>query len=229
MEEFSFTRAAIRRQLQELVDESYRKFSQKLIPECKNILGVRLPLLRKLARRIARADWEKYLQMAGDDSLEETSLQGLVIGYITVPIQTRLTLIEKFVSKIDNWGTNDTFCGTLKFRREEGPDVWKFLQFYLGDSRPFFLRFGMVMLLKFIDGEHIDDIFTLLVKINSDNRYVKLAAAWLIAECCVHFPAKTMEFLAVEGLDRWTKNKAIQKITESLRIDRAIKTKLRGP
>jgi hypothetical protein len=39
----------IKEQLTELADPEYRQFSAALIPNIRNILGVRLPELRKLA------------------------------------------------------------------------------------------------------------------------------------------------------------------------------------
>ncbi|MDR1435451.1 MAG: DNA alkylation repair protein [Puniceicoccales bacterium] len=220
-------REEICKQLWALADPNYQKFSQKLIPEGKNILGVRLPALRKIAKGIAKSDWKSYLQAAGDDSFEEITLQGLVIGYISIPLESRLTLIKNFVPKIDNWGICDTFCGTLKFNSEDKAILWDFLGPFFQDNRPFFLRFAIVMLFKFIDGERVDSIFSILSTVRQDHRHVTLAKAWLIAECCVHFPEKTIAFLGVQALDPSTQNVAIQKIMESFRIDALTKAKIR--
>ncbi|MDR2371593.1 MAG: DNA alkylation repair protein [Puniceicoccales bacterium] len=208
----------IKRQLYELIDRDYQKFSQKLNPDGKNILGIRLPNLRKIAKQIAKSDWENYLRTATDDSFEEILLQGLVIGYIRIPIEGYLQLIKDFIPKIDNWATCDTFCGTIKISSKNSDIVWNFLQQFFRDDRPFFLRFALVMLFKFIDKEHIASIFTIISKIHSDNRYVKLAIAWLTGECCVYFSEQTINFLESKVLDPYVQNIAIRKITESFRI-----------
>jgi 3-methyladenine DNA glycosylase AlkD len=212
-----------KKQLYALADPKYQKFSQKLNPDGKNILGIRLPDLRKIAKQIAKSDWENYLQTATDDSFEAILLQGLVVGYVAIPIGKHLQLIENFIPKIDNWGICDSFCGTIKIEPEDRTIVWDFLQPFFQDDRPFFLRFAIVMLFKFIDGEHIDSIFTIISKIRHDNRYVKLAIAWLIGECCVYFPEKTIEFLKSKMLDSWTQSMAIRKITESFRLPYSVK------
>ncbi|MDR1366777.1 MAG: DNA alkylation repair protein [Puniceicoccales bacterium] len=219
----AFMQLKIKKQLLTLADLNYRKFSQKLNPDGKNILGIRLPDLRKIAKQIAKSDWENYLHTATDDSFEEILLQGLAIGYIRIPIEEHLLLIGNFVSKIDNWGICDTFCGTIRIRPEDRAIVWDFLQPFFQDERPFFLRFAIVMLFKFIDEEHIGIIFTIISKIRHCNRYVKLSIAWLIGECCVHFPGKTIKFLESKALDPLTQNIAIQKIAESFRIDTCTK------
>jgi 3-methyladenine DNA glycosylase AlkD len=208
----------IKKQLYTLADLKYQKFSQKLNPDGKNILGIRLPDLRKLAKQIAKSEWESYLRTAMDDHFEEILLQGLVIGYISIPIEKHLQLIKNFIHKIDNWATCDTFCGTIKIRAEDRAIVWNFLQPFFRDSRPFFLRFAIVMLFKFINKGYIDIIFTIISQIRHDNRYVKLAIAWLVGECCVYFPEKTIEFLKSKFLDPRTQNIAIRKIMESFRI-----------
>ncbi len=51
----------IREQIFQLADEDYQKFSSNLLPTTNNILGVRLPQLRKLAKVIAKEDWRKFL------------------------------------------------------------------------------------------------------------------------------------------------------------------------
>ena len=218
-----FMQLEIKKQLYELIDRDYQKFSQKLNPDGKNILGIRLPDLRKIAKQIAKSDWDTYLRTATDDSFEGILLQGLVIGYVRTPIERYLQLIKDFIPKINNWATCDTFCGTIKISPEDSGIIWEFLQPFFRDDRPFFLRFAIVMLFKFIDEKHIADIFVIISKIRSDNRYVKLAVAWLIAECCVHFPGKTMAFLQSRKVDPPTQNATIRKITESFRIPIAVK------
>ena len=52
----------------------------ELMEELENVLGIRLPVLRKIARQIAAGDWRTYLAEAEDFYFEERMLQGLVIG-----------------------------------------------------------------------------------------------------------------------------------------------------
>lgn len=59
----------IKEQLRELAEEEYRIFSSGLLPETENILGVRLPMLRRIARKLARGDWREYLNKCGFGSL----------------------------------------------------------------------------------------------------------------------------------------------------------------
>ena len=56
--------------LLQIAEEEYRKFNEKIIPCDHPILGIRMPVLRKLAKDIARGDWKSYLKVAKDDSHE---------------------------------------------------------------------------------------------------------------------------------------------------------------
>ena len=52
----------IRTQIFELIDPNIKNFQQRLIPNIDNVLGVRLPELRKIAKKIAKDDWRTYLK-----------------------------------------------------------------------------------------------------------------------------------------------------------------------
>jgi 3-methyladenine DNA glycosylase AlkD len=104
----------IRQQLETLAEEKYRVFTSSLTPGKENILGVRLPLLRKLAKQLAKEDWRSYLKEAQDSSMEEVLLQAMVIGYCNAGIEEKLELVAAFVPKIDCWPVCDSFCTGLK-------------------------------------------------------------------------------------------------------------------
>ena len=43
-------------------DKTYQTFMKKLLPGTENILGVRLPELRKLAKEISKGEWKVFLE-----------------------------------------------------------------------------------------------------------------------------------------------------------------------
>lgn len=198
-----------------LADENYRRFSTSLLPGVENLIGVRLPALRSIAKDLARADWHSYLQGAQDDTFEEIMLQGMVIGMVHTDFQTLAVLIEEFVPKIDNWSVCDSFCAGLKQTKLFPTQMWIFLQPYLYADRPYHLRFGIVMLLNYyINDAHIDRVFLLLDDIRHENYYVKMAVAWTVSACYRKFPDKTLIYLNQNKLDDFTYHKALQKICE---------------
>lgn len=220
---------AVRKQILALADPDYQKFSAALLPNVNDILGVRLPLLRKMAKKIASDDWRAYIADAQSEYFEEIMLQGMVIGYAKADIEEILTYTYAFVKKIDNWSVCDSFCTGLKITKINMKCVWEFLQQYFNSEKEFEVRFGVVMLLSFyIDEEYIDRVLALLDQVKHPGYYVKMAIAWAVSICYIKFPEKTMAYLKNNMLDDFTYNKALQKITESYRVDREEKNIIRS-
>ena len=78
----------IKQQLSALAEEQYQQFSCKLIPGADNILGVRIPQLRSMAKKLAKEDWAGFLAVADESSHEMLILQGLVIGFAKTDLET---------------------------------------------------------------------------------------------------------------------------------------------
>lgn len=91
----------LREQLLELTEPKYMKFTSALMPGVENVLGIRLPILRSIAKEIAAGDWRAYLAEAEDFYFEERMLQGLVIGYARCEPAEKLAHVARFVPKID--------------------------------------------------------------------------------------------------------------------------------
>ncbi|MEC2075366.1 DNA alkylation repair protein [Metabacillus fastidiosus] len=219
----------IRKQIFELIDTDYQKFAAALIPNINNILGVRPPELRKIAKKIAKDDWHTYLETAENEYFEEIMLQGMVIGYVKTNMEEILPYVAAFVPKIDNWSVCDSFCTGLKFTKENKRLVWEFLQPYLSSEKEYEIRFGVVMLLNFyIETEYIGKVLNLLEGVKHEGFYAKMAVAWALSICYVKIPDLTMEFLKNNMLDDFTYNKALQKIVESNRVNKETKSLIRS-
>jgi 3-methyladenine DNA glycosylase AlkD len=57
--------------------------------------------------------------------------------------------------------------------------------------------------------------------------YVRMAIAWLLAECFIKYSEVTLAYMKASGLPKWTFNKAISKICDSYRVDEETKKMLR--
>jgi len=218
----------IRAQLLALAEPEFQQFAAALLPTINNVLGVRLPRLRQLAKTIALEDWRGYLATADDEYFEETMLQGLVIGYVNTDPEERLSHIAAFIPKINNWSVCDSFCSGLKFTAKHPDRVWDFLQPYLRSPQEYELRFAVVMLLSFyINEQYIGCVLGQLDAVKHEGYYVKMAVAWALSICYIKLPDPTLAYLHHNALDDFTYNKALQKITESLRVDQATKAFIR--
>ena len=211
-----------------LAQEEYKKFSASLIPNCNNMIGVRIPALREIAKQISKGDWRSFLTVASDEYFEMVMIQGFVLGYIDVDCQTRLEYIENFVPKIDNWSVCDSTCSSFKFAQKNRVEVFDFLKTYLNSKEEYELRFAIVMLLNhFIVDEYIDSVLKILGNLNHSGYYVKMAVAWTLSICFIKYNDKTMSLICSDILDDETLKMTLQKIVESNRVDKSTKDEIR--
>lgn len=225
----SYSLEKIRKILLENSDEKYRKFSSSLIPNTDNLLGIRIPFLRKFAKDIAKTCAEEFLREKNCEYFEETMLQGMVIGLVKTDIAQRFELIKDFLPKIKNWSVCDCFCCSLKFTKDDRKEVLEFLKPYIKSENEYEVRFAAVMLLDyFVNEEYIDTTLALLNEFTHEAYYAKMAVAWAISICYINYPDKTFEFLKRTKISPWVFNKSIQKITESIKIGKNLKDKARA-
>ena len=214
-----------------LADEKYKEFHSGLCPETDNILGVRVPVLRKYAKQLSDFCWERNYRNIGNEYYEETLLKGMILGYAKTDIENRLNYIENFVPLIDNWAVCDITCAGFKFIKKNQNTMLKFITPYFSSNKEFETRFGIVILLDYyLTDMYIDDAINILDNIKNTNYYyVKMAIAWAISIAYIKYPEKLGLYLkdGNNHLDDDTYNKALQKIIESNRINKIEKNKIR--
>ena len=212
-------------------DKTYQEFQKKLCPGVENIIGVRIPILRKYSKELLKKyDFENLIKSINDNYYEEIMLQGMVIGGAKKEFDVIIKYIEGFIPKIDNWAVCDVFCGSLKITKNNKEKMWEFIQKYLKSEKEFEVRFCMVMILSyFIEEKYLDKEFEIFNNVKQDKYYIKMAVAWAISICLVKFYDRTVKYLKYEAdLDNFTYNKAIQKAIESYRLNNEQKDFLRS-
>ena len=87
----------IRKELKALADPKYRKFHSYLLPGTDNILGVRIPQLRTMAKEIIKKDdWRPFVETANTNYYEETMLQGMIIGLAKMNLDEQINYISLY-------------------------------------------------------------------------------------------------------------------------------------
>lgn len=215
----------IRRELEELSEEKYRDFASSLIPGKDNLIGVRIPNIRKLAKRIVKEErWQEYLQESEHEYFEETMLQALIIGQLKEDIHIILNHVEGFIPRVDNWSVCDSFCNDLKVVKKHKEVVWEFIQPYWQSDKPYHVRVAVVlMLFYYINDEYLQRLFEIFDDISHEDYYVKMAVAWAVSMCFVKYPIETMKYLGENNLDDETYKKSLQKIRESNQVSKETK------
>lgn len=208
--------------LKAMAEPSYAEFNRKLIPTKLDILGVRAPKLKKLAKDIAQSGRVyEYINFTQFESYEETLLYGMVLGFIDAPFQELLNLLHGYLPYIENWAICDMTIGGLKqFKKRINKDEgFSFACKCVKTSSCWYYRFGAVLFLRyFICDEYIEKILNLAKEHEREDYYAKMAAAWLLAETYLFYPKLTIKAIDSGGFSNWVVQKGLQKMLESNRI-----------
>lgn len=210
------------------IEEVFREFTKRTIPCETEILGVRIPTIRKIAKSIPKDDFHEYLE-APANSLEEVLARGFLISRL--PYEEMIDYFDSQIQLVDNWAAVDTFCASLRktLKSHEADFLEKKVEPLLQSSKEYVTRTGVVCLLDFyVREEYLQQVFEYITKLgNRQEYYVKMALAWLIAECYTKFPSETLEFMEDAAIDKWTLNKSISKICDSYRVSGEMKDEAR--
>ena len=206
--------------LKSLQDENYREFHQNLTTTRYEILGLRVPMQRKIAKEISKGNIEEFFCFCKDRYYEEVNIEGFVLAGIK-----DLSLLEKyfdsFVLKIDNWAICDGFCNSLKIVQKNKEYFWKKIQELLKKEETFSVRVGLILLLCFyVEKEYIFDILQLVKTVTHEEYYVGMGLAWLLAECYIKYSEETLVLLKEKSLSSFVQNKTISKIRDSYRVSK---------
>lgn len=216
--------------LLQLAHNGNPKFTQSLHPGVDHILGVRVPDMRTLAKKVAAdSSWEDYLSELTYYYMEERMLHGMVLGYIKqLPLEERLQKLREFIPLINSWSVCDTVCSTLRFTEKNKALVWLFIEPYFNASDEYAVRFAVVMSLSYyVEKQYLKRLFGHFDQISHQGYYVKMAVAWAISVCFVKYPVETEHYLSNNHLDSFIQNKSIQKICESYRVTDADKERIK--
>ena len=201
-------------------NETYAAFNKRIVNTKMDVIGVRVPDLRRLVGELAgdmsAADISRLLATPSN-LYEYVLLCGLLITRAKISDEEAIKLTRQYLPRVDSWAHIDTFVE--KKRRFAGDIWWEFALECLQSSEEFTVRYGVISLMaNFLDESHIQRVFAALRNVKHDGYYVKMALAWLYATAAVNFFELTLSELENGQIDAWTRNKAYQKMRESRRF-----------
>ena len=200
-------------------EENYGDFNAKLIPTVprEQILGVRLPILRALARELRESpEAAVFLDTLPHAYHEENCLHAFLLEQIR-DYDRCLAAVERFLPYVDNWAVCDSISPKC-FRRHR-PELLSAVRGWLASERPYTKRFGIKMLMAhFLDEAFSPEYLDLVSVIESEEYYVNMMRAWYFATALAKQYESTVPLLEDMRLDRWTHNKTVQKAVEGYRI-----------
>ncbi len=215
-------------ELTALSDAEYRDFHKRLLKNDKiKVLGVRVPQLRKLAKKYKNS--LQTLMGFPDEYYEVTFVKLAAASYLGY--SELLKYIDKCVSLMDNWATCDCFAPVCVGSHKD--EFLSYIEKFISEDKEFYQRFALTTLLHFyVEEKYTHVIISTLKRADTSYYYVHMAAAWLIAELLIKQYSVGEAFLkenvAAGFMDAKTHNKAIQKACESFRLSGDRKNYLKG-
>lgn len=209
--------------------EEKARFDEGLINTSYEIKGVKTGDINDFAKELAKQDVD-FSNMPLSCH-EEIMLAGMLIGYSKKKANEKVKDIEKLLPYIDNWATCDMLIPRLKGLESQK----EFFVNLLNSNRPFYIRFGIVWLMKYELKKDVIGIVNLINdNVRNTNYYVEMALAWCYCEAFLYEYEYMVEF--TQKLARYVvRNRTLQRVCVSTRISpehkkeiRALRSKLLG-
>ena len=204
--------------LKENSDKKFDEFNNKIINSGVKTIGCKVPFVRKLAKSFTVAEVESF---PVHQYFEVDLLRGIVVSTGKLPFAEKSVHLLDFAKNIENWAVCD--CSTVKVPKAESRLYFDFFRSLLPDVQSFVCRYGVVNLMSsYLDEQHVDSVFTALSTITQwGHYYVDMGVAWLVATAMAKCRDKTVAYMEGEGrsvLNKFSYNKALQKMRESFRV-----------
>ncbi len=207
-------------------DAKYKEFNDKIIASAYETIGVRIPAIKRIAKSIPQSEINDYLENCEFGNYECTLVYGLLIARLC--FDEMWSRKDFYLSKCDGWGLVDSFVPAIKVRAKDKERFYSLLTEDIETQKDFQLRFRIVALMSFfVGGEHTEEILYITERLDGKGYYNDMAIAWLISSAFVKRRGVTLKFLENDKLGKFTHNKAISKINDSLRVNVEDKTYLK--
>ncbi|MBQ7643304.1 MAG: DNA alkylation repair protein [Clostridia bacterium] len=207
-------------------DEKFKDFNAKIVAGEKPMIGVRTPVIHKIAKEVAKEFPYEYLSDCKFAYYEDTLVYGLVIA--TFPFGEFSRCLPAYLSNADNWAHIDLFASKIKCVKKERDKFFGMIKNDIFTAEGFYLRFLLVALLDyFVTEENLPFIFSAAKASDGKGYYNDMAIAWLLSACYIAFPEETYAFLSEKSLGDFTHNKTISKISDSYRVSDEDKIKIK--
>lgn len=207
----------IEKLLREHEDEAYREFHGGLTKTSYRRIGVRVPVLRKIAKEIVKSgEWEEFLSVRPIVFYEHAMLAGIISATVKEPYEEKIKRLKAFAGLIDDWAVCDITCSSLKCKDcrlladmcdfAVSEDIW-------------LARMGIVVLLgNFAYGEYLDVLRETVNGVVAKDYYTDMAVGWLICTLESHSKGAGIELMKTAKISQTVKKMAASKMRDSYRV-----------
>ena len=212
--------------LRSLKNDEYKKFHCKLTDTKLDIIGIRVPIMKKIAKEILKANIEDYFKLVKNIYYEEVFIYGIVLANSNEKLLDKYLL--DFIKRMDNWAICDSFCSSLKIINKKLGKYWIYFTSLIDIEKEFQTRVSIVVMMNYyLTDQYIDRVLQIVTNIKTDKYYINMAISWLLSVAIINYEDKVVEILKDKKLNKFVQNKTISKINDSYRISKELKEKIK--
>ena len=184
-------------------DLEYKKLNEKIIPTKYEIIGIRVPILKKYVKSI-----KKYLK-TNRKYYEDFLIEIYSLNYLDD--RKKVKTIEELLDYFDNWALVDFTISNLKFKNL---DILKrFLDKIKNSKKEFIIRYYIGNLMRY----YLDSSFDIVKRYEDTSfYYVDMMVAWYYQNYYFKVDKETIN-KHLEEINNNIKKYTIRKIKDSIR------------
>ena len=205
--------------LNSLKDKKYKEFNSKIITTNYTILGIRIPILRNVAKEISKTEFLELFNITNYENYEITLIIGILISYIK-DFKIMEEHLLNYTSHIDNWAICDTLVSSLKIIKTHKEEGFNLVQKLINQNKEYSIRLALAILLNYYIEGDLSIIFDIIKSIKYSTYYIDMAISWLLQVCFVYDKNKTYEFLKNGDVNDFILHKTISKINDSYKVSK---------
>ena len=200
--------------LNQYKSDDFKLFQERLIKTVYEIIGVKTPELKKIAKEIGN-DYE-FMNNLPHTYFEENQVHAFILSDLK-DFNEAIVLVDKFLNFVDNWATCDQLCPKIFKKNKES--LLPYIDRWIKSYHPYKIRFAIKCLMSYyLDDDYDIKYLNKVISINNDEYYVNMMIAWYLSVALVKRWDDAIKVIEAKELDKWIHNKAIQKALESFRI-----------
>ena len=189
----------------------------------QRIINTKLPCIavpsekvKEIVKTIEKGNYVSFIDLWPWDNATMTFVVGGLISKIK-DFDLQCKYLTHYSMIADNWATIDTI--KPKITDKNRLDYVSFAKECVKSEYIFTRRLGLILLLKCVNDDCIDDILQVIVSMYNENEYyVNMACAWLVAECFTKCRDRSIVLFENRNLNKFVNNKAISKCHDSYRV-----------
>ncbi len=213
--------------LESLENLKYREFNSKIVSTKLKMIGIKVPILKKIAKEILKGNYLEFLKIKNKNCYyEEVLIYGFVLSNSDEKYLDKY--LVDFINRIDNWAICDMFSSSMKIINKKSGKYWIYFTNLIDLNNEFQTRLSIVNMLNYyLNDKYIDRVLNIVSNIKTDYYYINMAISWLLSVAIINYKEKVIDILKEKTLPKFVQNKTISKINDSFKINKELKNDLK--